>query len=137
MPYELSGDLLEVCTCKVLCPCWIGEDPDGGYCHSLNAWHVKRGQVDGVEVSGLTFATLCDIPGNVLKGNWRIVAFVDDQATKEQGEALQNVFLGKLGGPCADLGFSLRRNCSRRTCSYQGRSQRRQGTHYGWSRYRS
>lgn len=30
MPYELDGDLLEVCTCKILCPCWVGEDPDGG-----------------------------------------------------------------------------------------------------------
>jgi hypothetical protein len=28
--YELEGSLLEVCTCNVLCPCWIGEDPDGG-----------------------------------------------------------------------------------------------------------
>lgn len=103
MPYELSGDLLEVCTCKILCPCWVGEDPDGDYCHALNAWHVKQGQVGGLDVSGLTFAALCDIPGNVLKGHWRIVAFVDDKATKEQEEALKNVFLGKLGGPCADL----------------------------------
>ena len=28
MGYRLEGDLLEVCDCKVLCPCWIGEDPD-------------------------------------------------------------------------------------------------------------
>ena len=28
--YELEGTLLEACSCGVLCPCWIGEDPDGG-----------------------------------------------------------------------------------------------------------
>jgi hypothetical protein len=27
MPYHLEGRLLEVCDCRVLCPCWIGEDP--------------------------------------------------------------------------------------------------------------
>ena len=25
MGYRLEGDLLEVCDCKVLCPCWIVE----------------------------------------------------------------------------------------------------------------
>ena len=29
MGYQLEGRLLEVCDCRVLCPCWIGEDPDG------------------------------------------------------------------------------------------------------------
>ena len=28
MAYHLEGRLLEVCNCRVLCPCWIGEDPD-------------------------------------------------------------------------------------------------------------
>ena len=28
MGYHLEGRLLEVCDCRVLCPCWIGEDPD-------------------------------------------------------------------------------------------------------------
>ena len=28
MAYHLEGSLLEVCDCRVLCPCWIGEDPD-------------------------------------------------------------------------------------------------------------
>jgi hypothetical protein len=28
--YQLEGRLLEVCTCGVLCPCWVGADPDGG-----------------------------------------------------------------------------------------------------------
>jgi hypothetical protein len=30
--YQLEGRLLEVCTCGVLCPCWVGADPDGGTC---------------------------------------------------------------------------------------------------------
>lgn len=103
MAYELEGSLLEVCTCNILCPCWVGEDPDGETCDSINSWHVVKGTINKVDVSGLTLATLNHIPGNVLKGNWRIIVFVDDKATPEQQEALVNAFMGKLGGPLADL----------------------------------
>ena len=103
MAYELEGRLLEVCTCKTLCPCWIGEDPDGDDCGSVNSWHVDKGTINGVDVSGLTLATLNHIPGNILKGNWRIFVFVDDKATQQQQEALVGAFTGKLGGPLADL----------------------------------
>jgi hypothetical protein len=70
MPYHLQGSLLEVCTCRVLCPCWIGEDPDHDTCDSVNSWHIDQGTIDGIDVSGLTVATLNHIPGNVLKCNW-------------------------------------------------------------------
>jgi len=30
MVYRLQGTLLEACSCRTLCRCWIGEDPDGG-----------------------------------------------------------------------------------------------------------
>lgn len=104
MGYELEGQLLEVCTCKVLCPCWVGEDPDGdGTCDSINSWHIDRGKVDGVDVSGLTIASVNHIPGNVLKGNWRVIFFVDDRATEQQRAALVGVFTGEAGGPVRDL----------------------------------
>ncbi|MCA3824999.1 MAG: DUF1326 domain-containing protein, partial [Burkholderia sp.] len=48
MSYHLEGRLLEVCNCRVLCPCWIGEDPDFGVCDTIVAWHVDKGTVDGV-----------------------------------------------------------------------------------------
>ncbi|MCG6947002.1 MAG: DUF1326 domain-containing protein, partial [Deltaproteobacteria bacterium] len=38
MAYRLEGKLLEVCTCNVLCPCWVGEDPDGGTCDGTLSW---------------------------------------------------------------------------------------------------
>jgi hypothetical protein len=104
MAYKLEGELLEVCTCKVLCPCWIGEDPDGdGTCDSVNSWHINQGQIDGVDVSNLTIAGVNHIPGNVLKGNWQVVFFVDDKASDAQHTALVEVFTGKRGGPVKDL----------------------------------
>ena len=103
MAYELEGRLLEVCDCNVLCPCWIGEDPDNGTCDAIVAYQLDKGTVDGVDVSGHTLAFLTHIPGNVLQGNWKSAVFVDDAATDEQQEALLNVFTGKLGGPLADF----------------------------------
>jgi hypothetical protein len=103
MAYELEGRMLEVCTCNVLCPCWIGEDPDGGTCDAIVAWHVDKGTVDGVDVSGHAVVALAHIPGNILQGNWKAVIYVDEKATDEQQEALLKVFTGELGGPVADL----------------------------------
>jgi len=101
--YQLEGSLLEVCTCNILCPCWVGEDPDGGICEGVLAWHVDKGSINGTDVAGRTLALLAHIPGNILEGNWRVVAYIDDEATDEQQQALLDVWTGKLGGPSADL----------------------------------
>jgi hypothetical protein len=104
MAYAIEGKLLEVCSCNVLCPCWVGEDPDGGTCDSALAWHVDRGEIEGVDVSGLTVALSVHIPGNVLTpASWKAAVFVSDDATDEQQAALLRVFTGQLGGAIADF----------------------------------
>ena len=103
MAYEIQGQLLEVCTCNILCPCWVGEDPDTGVCDGTLGWHVNKGTVDGVDVSGRTIVALCHIPGNILKGNWNVRLYIDDKATAPQKDALVAVWTGKKGGPVADL----------------------------------
>lgn len=101
--YTIEGRLLEVCTCNVLCPCWIGEDPDGGTCESTLGWRVDRGTIDGIDVGDRTLAMTVHIPGNVLAGNWKAAVFVDERCTPEQQDALIKVFTGQLGGAIADL----------------------------------
>jgi len=100
--YLLEGRLLEVCDCKVLCPCWIGEDPDNGTCDSALAYHFDRGTIEGIDVSGLTFAVVGHIPGNILAGNFRVIFYVDERATPDQYDALLDAWSGRLGGPLAD-----------------------------------
>jgi hypothetical protein len=102
--YDLEGSLLEACSCGVLCPCWIGVDPDQGTCDAFNAYHFDRGQIDGVDVSGLTLVNVVHIPGNVLTPNsWRVVMIVDEKATDEQFTAIVDAYSGRHGGPLADL----------------------------------
>ena len=103
MAYSLEGTLLEVCNCNVLCPCWIGEDPDNGTCDTVVAYHFDKGAVDGVDVSGHTLALLAHVPGNILKGNWKVAVYIDDKASEAQKQAIVDVWTGKKGGPVADL----------------------------------
>ncbi|ARP85362.1 DUF1326 domain-containing protein [Bordetella genomosp. 9] len=103
MSYHLEGRLLEVCNCNVLCPCWIGEDPDNGTCDTIVAWRIDKGTVDDVDVGGNTIAAVAHVPGNILQGNWKAAIYVDDQASPEQEAALLKVYTGQAGGPIADL----------------------------------
>jgi hypothetical protein len=103
MSYHLEGRLLEVCNCNVLCPCWIGEDPDNGTCDTIIAWRVDEGTVDGVSVGGNTIAAVAHVPGNILEGNWTAAIFVDENASEEQEKALLKVYTGQAGGPVAEL----------------------------------
>ncbi len=103
MSYHLEGRLLEVCDCRVLCPCWIGEDPDNGTCNSVLAYHFDAGSIDGVDVTGRTVAMVSHIPGNVLNGNFRVALYLDQGTTDAQHQALLDVYTGKLGGPVAEL----------------------------------
>jgi hypothetical protein len=103
MSYHLEGRLLEVCNCRVLCPCWIGEDPDFGTCQTIVSWHFDKGAIDGVDVAGTTLAAVCHVPGNILQGNWSAAIYLSDHVTDEQEAALLKVYTGQAGGPVADL----------------------------------
>ena len=102
--YSLTGTLLEVCSCGVLCPCWVGEDPDGGECFSFMSHSFSQGQIDGIDVSGLAIVSVVHIPGNVLTPkSWKMAIFVSDKASEKQKDAIVRAYTGKLGGPLADL----------------------------------
>jgi hypothetical protein len=103
MAYHLEGRLLEVCDCRVLCPCWIGEDPDNGTCDTIVAYHFDKGVIDGIDVTERTIAIVAHLPGNILKGNWRVAVYLDDKTSDRQMEALLKVYTGQAGGPIADI----------------------------------
>ena len=100
--YSLTGTLIEACSCSVLCPCWIGEDPDLGDCRAIVAYHIDDGHVGGLDVSGPSFVSLTYIPGTSWPGtgrSWR--SWTTTPRTSR--EALLAVFTGEKGGPLADF----------------------------------
>jgi hypothetical protein len=104
MAYKIEGRLLEVCTCNVLCPCWVGENPDYTTCDTTIAWGIEQGSIEGVGVDGLTIAVSAHIPRNILEPkSWKAVVYVDARASSDQEAALLRLFTGQLGGAIADL----------------------------------
>jgi hypothetical protein len=67
------------------------------------AYHYDRGEINGVNVAGLTLAMSVHIPGQRAEGNWKVAVFVDSKANAKQREAILAAHTGKLGGPLAGL----------------------------------
>ncbi len=106
MSWKLDGSYFETCSCDVICPCTaslaLGATHDR--CRVTLVFNVKRGDVEGVDVSGLTVAAVADTPKVMSDGGWRLGVFIDAAASDEQAEKLGGVFSGALGGPMAALG---------------------------------
>jgi hypothetical protein len=106
MAWRIAGSYFETCSCDVICPCTgslsLGATQD--YCRVVLVFHVKDGEVEGVDVSGLTVAAVADTPKVMSDGNWRLGVFIDAAASDEQAEKLGGVFSGGLGGPMEALG---------------------------------
>lgn len=106
--YVLEGTVMEACNCDALCPCCVGDNPDNGTCDSVLAYHIDRGQINGVDVANLTVLAVIHSPGNMFQGNWKRALVFDKRASHEQSVALTEAFEGRLGGPLADLARLVR-----------------------------
>lgn len=107
MAWRLEGTYFESCSCDAICPCtWsaLTAKATNERCNALLAFHVNSGDVEGVDVSGLSFGMLLDTPQLMSDGNWRVGAFLDAAGSEEQQGALGRVVSGELGGPPAMLG---------------------------------
>lgn len=104
MGFSVEGDYFEVCNCGVSCPCIWLKPADKEACDLMLAWHVTRGQKDGVDLSGLNAVMAVHAPKQVTDGGWKVALYLDDRATAEQSEALGAVFSGGAGGHLAAFG---------------------------------
>ena len=106
MSWSIAGSYFETCSCDVVCPCTaslsLGATND--YCRVALVFDVKDGEVEGVDVSGLTVVAVAETPKVMTDGNWRLGVFIDADASDEQAEKLGGVFSGALGGPMEALG---------------------------------
>ena len=103
MGYDLKGRMAEVCSCKSLCPCTIGENADGNNCGFTWIFHIDRGTINDVDVTDLNLALLGHHADNIFDVNARVYVIIDDRADDAQEQALVTAFTGQVGGPLADL----------------------------------
>jgi hypothetical protein len=101
--YRLEGQEIEACDCSSICPCVFGEEPEHGSCVGILARHITTGEIDGTDVSGLTWLEVFQSPGHQLKGGTNKLVFIDREASLDQLSALRDAFHGRHGGPLEDL----------------------------------
>jgi hypothetical protein len=103
MSFSVEGDYFETCNCTVSCPCIWLRPADDENCDVMLAWHVKNGNKDGVDLSGMNSVMVVHSPKQMTDGNWKVALYTDDRAAPEQSEALGAVFSGAAGGHLAGL----------------------------------
>jgi hypothetical protein len=107
MAWHLEGTYFESCSCDAICPCaWSAFTAKATLdrCRALLAYHIASGDIDGVDVSDLSFALFVDTPKVMSEGNWRLGVYLDEGASDRQAEQLGTVLSGQAGGPPAMLG---------------------------------
>ena len=107
MAWRLDGTYFESCSCDTVCPCtWSGFTANATLerCRALLAYHIESGEIEGVDVSELSFAYFIDSPPVMAEGNWRVGVYLDDAASDEQAAKLGIVLSGQAGGTPAMLG---------------------------------
>lgn len=99
MPWQMSGHYIAPCSCKVGCPCALGEpDGDEGWCSGVLAFDIVGGSVDDVDIAGVRALFIADWPRGFLSGGGKGRIYFDDSVSDEQQSALEPVFGGQRGG---------------------------------------
>jgi len=100
MAWNMTANMFEFCSCKVMCPCWLGPDtqPDQGWCSGVLFYEIKQGTIDGVDVGGCKAALAAEWPGNFFGGQGTARLYTDARASDKQRQGLEAVFSGKKGG---------------------------------------
>ena len=103
--WNLSGDWFDVCKCNIPCPCIFAQTPTYGDCDGVLVYHIKKGQYGEIPLNGLNILALSYFKGNIWSGNTKvdIAVFFDERANKEQRDALNMIFTGKVGGFMAEF----------------------------------
>jgi len=103
LPWRISGSYLEACNCEAICPCRrIGGRAGGrstyGVCLGSLSWQILEGDAGGVDLAGMR-TVLANMYDDDEEGSpWSFVLYVDERADERQREALEGIFLGRLGG---------------------------------------
>ncbi len=99
MAWQISGQLLDTCSCKLLCPCILGPaEPDQGWCSGALAFDIQQGNSDGTDLAGTMAVMAFDMPGDFIGGNLTVRLYLSDAASENQRRELEAILSGQKGG---------------------------------------
>jgi hypothetical protein len=103
LPWRIAGSYLEACNCEAICPCrTVGGRPGGrstyGVCMGALSWQIEAGSAGAVELDGLRVVLALRYDDDEPGSPWSFTLYVDERADARQREALEGIYLGRLGG---------------------------------------
>jgi len=103
IPWKITGQLEEACSCSAACPCWFGSKPTKMMCGGGQFIFVTTGTYGSVKLDGLAVGSMSQSPsGKTMMesyGDWNFnYYYIDDKATPEQREALKAIATTVLAG---------------------------------------
>lgn len=96
--WRLTGEEIGSCNCAWGCPCQFNALPTRGQCEGMGVCQITKGHYGAVVLDGTRFAFLVSFPGAVHEGNGTWQAVIDEAATVDQREALEEITSGRMGG---------------------------------------
>ena len=102
-PWRVSGSYLEACNCEAICPCRrIGGRQGGrstyGVCLGALSWQISDGRAGSADLSGLRAVLALRYDDDEEGSPWSFFLYLDDRADPGQRQALEDIFLGRIGG---------------------------------------
>jgi hypothetical protein len=102
-PWKISGSYLEACNCEAICPCRTVGDRKGGrstegVCLGALSWQIEEGSAGEADLSGFRVVLALRYDDDEPGSPWDFVLYIDERATGSQRDALEGIFLGRLGG---------------------------------------
>ena len=126
--WRLEGEYLENCNCDVLCPCLLGPRgahggamarPTEGHCDVPMVFQIVKGNHGSVDLGGTHAALAIYTPGAMGEGNWTLGVYVDEKASPQQRDALEQIFSGQAGGVLGRVSAMVTRTLPTRTASIE------------------
>lgn len=108
MPWNLTGRMVESCSCNVMSPCWLPVERvkmDRGWCDRAFLFRIDAGKSNRVDLAARTVTVAMEFPGPTLgDGNAMARVYIDEDAGATQRRELERIFQGKQGGGMKGLG---------------------------------
>jgi hypothetical protein len=101
--WHIAGTYLEACNCEAICPCRrIGGRTGGrsteGVCLGSLSWQIEDGEVGDTGLAGMQVVLANRYSDDEPGSPWSYVLYIDERADEAQRQAIEDVYLGRLGG---------------------------------------
>jgi hypothetical protein len=103
LPWQISGSYLEACNCEAICPCRRIDGKTGGrstegICLGSLSWQIEAGAAGEVDLAGMRTVLANRYDDDEPGSPWDFFLYIDERANPDQRDALEGIFLGRLGG---------------------------------------